>query len=310
VFRKRRFGHFSAMRTKRISTTAARNAIAIASLGAIVTATAAPAAAAPNPAQSPELQALEQRMSELTVTSERFSGSISFGGKLPRKAAALRDLEITVSGEQSLTPPVARVTTTVAGKSSTLMQIGNVLYIREPALARHDGGRPWVKLDESARDKLFGSNPGLGSSTGLGGSSGATAPQSFESDAELLERSADVRALGPSTVEAQAVSGFAGTLDASKAAGGLLPKKLIGELHRKHVKISASFQMFVSATGVPVSTTLTLKLGKLKLTAVDNVVAINFPVSANVPPPPGGETITAAELERLERKARAKHKKK
>jgi hypothetical protein len=294
------------MRTKRISTTAARSAIAMAS---IVASAAAPAAAAPNPAQSPELQALEQRISELTVTSERFNGSISFGGRLPRKDAALRDLEITVSGEQSLAPPVASLTTTVAGKSSTLMQIGDVLYIREPSLARHDGGRPWVKLDASARSKLFGSNPGLGSSTGLGGSSGATAPEGFKSDAELLETSTNVRALGPSTVEAQSVSGFAGTLDASKAAGGLLPKKLIAELQRKQVKVSASFEMFVSATGVPVSTTLTLTLGKLKLTAIENVVAINFPVTANVPPPPGGETITAAELERLERKARAKHKK-
>jgi hypothetical protein len=290
--------------------------VALAALGsaALAAAAASSAHAAPNPSQPPELQALEQRMSELTVNSQRISGSVAFSGKLPRKAAALRSLQISFSGEQSLSPPASTVTTTIAGKALTVTQIGDVLYLKEPSLASHDGGRPWVKLDAAERSKLFGANPGLGQETGLSGagtglsgaSSGGSA-QAFTSEAELLEKTPSVRALGASTVDGQAVSGFAGMLEPKRAAAGQLPKKLLAELRRKHVKLTASYEMFVSAQGVPVETKLVIGLGKLKLDATADVLAINFPVSP-VAPPAAGETISGVELERLARKRKSHRK--
>jgi hypothetical protein len=285
--------------------TALGSTLAAAALCAIA---AAPAGAAPNPAQPPELQALEQRMSELTANSQRISGSVAFSGKLPRKAAALRSLQVTFSGEQSLSPPASTVTTTIAGKTLTVMQLGDALYLKEPSLAARDGGRPWVKLDAAERSKLFGATPGLEQGAGLGGSSTGAAStggsaQAFTSDAELLEKTPDIRALGASTVNGQAVSGFAGTLEPKRAAATQLPKKLLTELRTKHVKLTASYEMFVSAEGVPVETKLTLGLGKLKLLVTADVLAINFPVNP-VAPPAAGETISGAELERLARKAK------
>lgn len=283
--------------------------VALAALGsaALAAAAASSAHAAPNPSQPPELQALEQRMSELTVNSQRFSGGIAFSGKLPRKAAALRSLQISFSGEQSLAPPASTVTTTIEGNALTVTQIGDVLYLKEPSLASHDGGRPWVKLDAAERGKLFGANPGLGQGTGLSGASTGGSAQAFTSDAELLEKTPTVRALGASTVNGQAVSGFAGTLEPKRAAASQLPKKLLSELRRKHVKLTASYEMFVSAQGVPVETKLVIGLGKLKLDATADVLAIDFPVSP-VAPPAAGETISGAELERLARKRKQQHK--
>jgi hypothetical protein len=294
------------MRTTHVVATKHARALAVAfgsalSAVAVCLTATAPAQAAPNPSQPPELQALEQRMSELTVNSQRISGSVAFSGKLPRKAAALRSLQISFSGEQSLSPPASTVTTTIEGKALTVMQIGDVVYLKEPSLAAHDGGRPWVELGAGERGKLFGANPGLGQGSGLSGSSTSGSAQAFKSDAELLEKTAAIRALGASTVNGQAVSGFAGTLEPKRAAASQLPKKLLGELRRKHVKLTASYEMFISAEGVPVETKLVIGLGTLKLDVTAGVLAINFPVSP-VAPPPAGETISGAELERLERK--------
>jgi hypothetical protein len=293
---------------------AAKHARTLVALGsavlAVVAACAAavtPAHAVPNPSQPPELQALEQRMSELTVNSQRISGSIAFSGKLPRKDAALRSLQVSFAGEQSVAPASVTVTTTIAGKALTVKQIGDVLYLDEPSLARHDGGRPWVKLDTAERGKLFGANPGLGQGTGINGASTTGSAQAFKSDAELLEKTPAIRALGASTVNGQAVSGFAGTLEPKRAAASQLPRKLLAELRRKHVKLTASYQMFISAEGVPVETKLVIGLGKLKLDVTADVLAINFPV-ATVAPPAAAETISATELERLARKRKHRGK--
>ncbi len=265
------------------------------------------ATAAPVAPQPAELQALEQRMSEVTVNSERFTGSISVGGKLPHKLAALGGLKVSFTGEHVLAPPATRVTTKLLGKPLTLLQIGQVLYINEPALARRDGGRPWVKLDLAGRSKLFSSSPGLGSGTGLSGASGGSG-QAFKDDAELLKDASEVHALGASTVDGQAVSGFAGTISAAKLAQGQLPKKALEDLRRERIKLSASVEAFISPSGIPVRLSLTLHLGKtIHISVLSDTLAINFPVAA-VPPPPAAETITAAELAKLEKKAKAKQK--
>ncbi|HTA06638.1 MAG TPA: hypothetical protein VK774_09770 [Solirubrobacteraceae bacterium] len=260
--------------------------------------------AAPQPA---ELQALEQRMSEVTVNSERFTGSVSVGGKLPHKLSALRGLKASFTGEHVLAPPATRVTTKLLGKPLTLLQIGESLYVNEPALARRDGGRPWVELDLAGRSKLFGSSPGLGSGTGLSGTSGGSG-QAFKDDAELLKDAAEVHALGTSMVDGQTVSGFSGTVSAAKLAQGQLPKKTLQTLRSKHIKLSASIEAFIASSGVPVRVSLTLRLGKaIRVSVLSDTLAINFPVAA-VPPPPAGETITAAELAKLEKKSKPKQK--
>jgi hypothetical protein len=263
---------------------------------------AASASAATPPAQPAELQALEQHMSELTVTSERVSGKETIGGKLPHKLAAPKSLSTEFSGEQSLSPEFANVTVKIAGRSLTVLQLGQTLYTHDPSIAAHDGGRPWVAESLSAKDGLFGSSPNLGG--GGGGGSAAPSPTPFKSNAELLKAGSEVRVLGASTVDGQATVGFAGTLTAGHLAESVFSKKQLAKLKHEHLKLKGSFEVFIAANGVPVHTGIVLSIGKLRIGTSADVLAIDFPVTVPAPPP-AAETISAAELEKLE-KARLK----
>jgi hypothetical protein len=257
-------------------------------------------AALPLPAQPPELQALEQHMSELTVTSQRLTAKESIGGKLPRKLAALKGLSEEVSGEESISPPFASNTSKIAGRTVALLQIGNTLYTHDPSIARIDGGRPWVMESLTGKAGQFGAKPRLGGSA-LGGGGSLLNPTPFKSDAELIKQGTDVRALGSSTIDGQSTVGFAGTVTARRLAESALSKKQVAKLGRKHIKLKATFEAFVAANGVPVRMNIVLSIGKVRLIASEDVLAIDFPVTVPAPPP-AAETIAAAELEKIEAK--------
>jgi len=263
---------------------------------------AASASAAPPPAQPAELQALEQHMSELTVTSERVAGKETISGKLPHKLGSPKSLSTEFSGEQSLSPEFANVTVKIAGRSLTVLQLGQTLYTHDPSIASHDGGRPWVAESLSAKNGLFGSSPSLVGSGSRG--AGAPSPTPFKSDAELFKEGSSIRALGASTVDGQATVGFAGTLTPQRLAESVLSKKQLAKLKHEHLKLKGSFETFIASNGVPVHTTVLLSIAKLRFSTSADVLAIDFPVTVPAPPP-AAETITAAELLKLE-KARLK----
>jgi hypothetical protein len=258
---------------------------------------AANASAVAPPAQPPELQALEQHMSELTVTSERVADKETISGKLPHKLGSPKSLSTEFSGEQSLSPEFANVTVKIASRSLTILQLGQTLYTHDPSIASHDGGRPWVAESLSAKNGLFGSSPSLGGSGSRG--TGAPSPTPFKSDAELLKEGSSIRALGASTVDGQATVGFAGTLTAQRLAESVLSKKQLAKLKHEHLKLKGSFETFIAASGVPVHTTVVLSIGKLRFSTSADVLAIDFPVTVPAPPP-AAETISAAELEKIE----------
>jgi hypothetical protein len=70
-------------------------------------------------------------------------------------------------------------------------------------------------------------------------------------------------------------------------------------LKREHLKLRGSFETFVAANGVPLHTTILLAIGKLRFSTSADVLAIDFPVTVPAPPP-AAETISAAELEKIE----------
>jgi hypothetical protein len=255
-------------------------------------------AALPPPAQPPELQALEQHMSELTVSSQRLTAKESIGGKLPRKLAALKGLSEELSGEESIAPAFANATLKLAGRSLTLLQIGNTRYTHDPSIARYDGGRPWVMESLTGKAGQFGAKPSIGGSALAGGGT-LLNPTPFKSDAELIKQGTAVRTLGPSTVDGQATVGFAGVVTARRLAESALSKKQVAKLRRKHIKLKAAFEAFIAANGVPVRMKVVLSIGKVRLIASEDVLAIDFPVTVPAPPP-AAETISAAELEKIE----------
>jgi hypothetical protein len=274
-------------------------------LGALAGAAAlgvlAPVAGAVTPTPAPpELAPLLQKTSELQLSSERFTAEVKFSGaKLPRKLKALGGLKAKVSGEVSTSPEAASLTESVLGRTISIRLVNRTVFIHDPSIGRHDGGRPWVEQSLDPSSGLFGSNPGLGTggSGGADGSSGAGTSK-FKTAIALLKASRDVRSLGPSTVDGQAVTGFAGTADPKEVEESTLPAKLRAAVAKSHVKPAATFEVFLAPNGLPVRSLVVLALGGLKLTAIHDVLAINFPV-ATIPPPPAAETITAAELKKL-----------
>jgi hypothetical protein len=272
-------------------------------LGAALCASAVPTASAVTPTPPPpELAPLLQKTSELTLFSERFTGEVKITGKkLPPKLKALGGLTSKVSGELSTSPEAASLTETVLGRTVSVRLVDKALYLREASIAKHDGGRPWVKESLSTSGGPFGSNPALGAggSGGSGGSGGeATTTEKFKTVTALLKASNDVRSLGASTVDGQAVSGFAGTADPKEVEKSTLPAKLREAVVKSHIKPAATFEAFLAPNGLPVRSHVVLALGSLKLSVMHDVLAINFPVAA-VPVPPASETITTAELKKL-----------
>jgi hypothetical protein len=259
--------------------------------------TPAASAAAPTPAP-PELAPLLQKTSELTLSSERFTGVVKISGKkLPPKLKALGGLTSTVSGELSTSPEAASLDETVLGHTISLRLVDKTIYIREAAIAKHDGGRPWVKESLSSPGGLFSSNPGLGAG-GSGGSGGAATTEKFKTVTALLKASNDVRVLGASAVDGQAVTGFAGTADPKEVEQSTLPAKLRTAVVKSHIKPAATVEAFFAPSGLPVRSHVVLALGGLKLSVTHDVLAVDFPVAA-IAPPPAAETITAAELKKI-----------
>jgi len=266
---------------------------------------AIPAAAAPPP---PELAPLLQKTSELQLSTERFSGESTITAKkLPRSLKGLGGLTSKISGEISTSPEEASITETVLGRTISLRFVANALYIDLPTIAKHDGGRPWVKESEGPSGGLFGSNTKFGG--GSGGSGDGLPTSRFTTEIALLKASNDVRSLGASTIDGQSVTGFAGTADPKEIEESRLPKSLRKAVAKAHIKPAATFEVFLAANGLPVRSHVVLRLGAVKLNVTQDVLAINFPVAA-VTAPPAAETITGAELKKILARQLKKKKKK
>ncbi|HEX3434782.1 MAG TPA: hypothetical protein VHT25_12065 [Solirubrobacteraceae bacterium] len=270
---------------------------------------AAPDAGAVTPVPPPpELAPLLQKTSELQLSSERFTGESTITAKkLPRKLKALGGLKSKISGEISTSPEEASITVTQLGKTISLRFVANTLYINDPTIAKHDGGRPWVKESQSRSGGLFGSSTQLGG--GSGSSGGGPRTSRFQTEIALLKASNDVRSLGASTIDGQAVTGFAGTADPKEIEQSALSKSLREAVAKAHIKPAATFEVFLAANGLPVRSHVVLRLGVIKLNVTQDVLAIDFPV-ATATAPPAAETITSAELKKLLAKQLKKKKKK
>ena len=267
------------------------------------------AAAAPTPVPPPpELAPLLQKTSELQLSSERFSGEVTITGKkLPPKLKALGGLKQKTTGEVSTSPQAASITETTLGKTLLLKIIGNNVFIHDASIAKIDGGRPWVSESLGSSGGSFGSDPTLAG--GSGGSSGAGSTEKFKTDTALLKASKDVRSLGASTIDGQAVTGFAGSADPQEIEQSTLPAKLREAVLKSKIKPAATFEIFLGANGLPVRSHLILALAGVKLNVSEDIPAINFPVAA-IAPPPAAETITGAQLKKIiAAKLKAKKKK-
>jgi hypothetical protein len=286
---------------------------------------------APPPAPAPvvvpaALQALEQKTAALQVTSERFSATIAVAAKPvvkgsaglgplfgrssrvraavaratraePRSAGSGERTEtlITLTGEAAQSPPQASVQISFLGLHFEARLLGTTLYTKAPFLTQQDGGRAWVEEP----DKTLQGTTGLLGAATPGAASGSADSSSFGGLIAALNGARSIVATGPSSVDGQVTTGFKATTELSRLA--TLPAKQRRLLH-KLLAPRVSLEVLFAEDGLPVRTRVVLSLThhQGQLIAQSDVLAINIPVSVQAPP--ASETITRAQLERIERR--------
>jgi hypothetical protein len=292
----------------------------------------------------PALQTLEQKMEQLQVNSERFSlvFEIEGAGKLGKLFGAghggTQSIPfLTASGEASISPSEAVLNLSFLGIASTMRLIGETEYLFEPALARYDGGRPWIRSDPRERKQT-----GRGQTLALSPASlfevtpksthkeqpvgGATGP--FARTIELVNHAQNVQEVGPTTVDGQAVTEFTATIDRQALAGGVIgggtrktskgsanmspkpsgkPKPRMGgkpRMRKLRVRklrlLPTKLELFIAPSGVPVRTNIVTGRHGSAATITTDILAINIPVV--VQPPPVNATISLAQFRTLLRK--------
>jgi hypothetical protein len=177
------------------------------------------------------------------------------------------------------------------------------VYLYEPAIAKRDGGRPWVNLGRHGLGGLLSglNSPGLPAGSGSG---------SFKSLVTALRGARSVTELGPGTVDGQAITGFRATLAPSALEEPAKPEKphniLSGILSRAHrapattgAPPSAALEVFIAPSGLPVRTRISETGEGVTVTALLDISAINFPLT--VKPPPKAQTIDLATARKLAR---------
>jgi|GEM_PF-2981982 len=280
--------------------------LALASIAALAPAAAlaspgrqpARSSSAPAAVLPPDLVALEQRMSELQLTSERFVLSEwTAGGGLPKELAALLPKGELAHGLLTLSPPAGEVTLKLFGESLTSKLVDGIVYLDVPAIAKSDGGRPWVEIARRDFHKYFGGALGIEGS----GQPGPVAVDPFAALRARVNRAQSVAELGALTVDGQSVTGFRATL-----------APVVMKLHnavtgrRITLRTTEKIDFYLAADGVPVRTrTITTTDGVREITAVD-ISAVNEPLI--VAAPPAAQTITLSQLAVLVRKAKAEAK--
>jgi hypothetical protein len=255
----------------------------------------------------PSLVALEQKMSELKITSLRFSlqtsVTVPLGEHEALRLLKLFGLDMQMSGEVTLTPPASNVTLDFFGQPLTLRAIGKTVYAYFAKLARYDHGRPWIEFGRGGLGELFKVKGHRVRSTGKTTESLAKEPKidepPFAALEKLLADAREVRELGPATVDGQPVTRFIAILEPVQLeSGGLdstsrvpLPSSSTGTL-----------EVTFSPDGVPVQIVITRHSSLETASVTVEIPAVNFPLVIEAPP--ATQTISMRQIRKLEKRRR------
>ncbi|MGA2165273.1 MAG: hypothetical protein ABSH36_12490 [Solirubrobacteraceae bacterium] len=264
-----------------------------------------PAGASTSPASlPPALQALEQKMEQLQINSERYSRAIHSSetitterrGRHGKRIKRRKHVPVSVTefGEASISPNEGQV---FAGhtRRPSLLAIGSSLYSYSAKVARMDGGRPWIRFDSPGAVSIAAVFPYHGESkeVSLGGSG------SYAGLINLLATAVgQVDAVGPVTVDGQQTTEFTATVEPLGLIKGLSKKNLA--LIREHFP-PEQLEVFITEAGVPLRVSSSMRLGSSTFSETTDILAVNVPVK--VTRPPARRTISLAKyIELISRK--------
>lgn len=177
-------------------------------------------------------------------------------------------------------------------------EVGGKAYLREPGISRIDGGRPWLSVSRAELEQAdgFSSTPGMLTMQGEHGMFG-----------QLIEELAEAKSVtevGEATVDGQATTEFAAELDLAKMEKGRLahqPKTVRKAALEMLRKTTMTLDVFIEPDGLPVRMSALAEFGKgFSMTVQSDIVATN--VVFTVVAPPAKETISAAQLKKVQRR--------
>jgi hypothetical protein len=278
---------------------------------AALVAEGAPASAQTPAVLPPTLQALEQKMGELKITSLRFSTQTSV--TVPRnERKILRLLKLLggdsrTSGEVTISPLAGNVTLGLFGHPFTLRMVGNTTYFYLRTLGRIDHGRPWIKLGRGGLAELITENgkpikipktpaPKIGEP--------ALAEPSFAGLRKVLAGAEEVRELGAGTLYGQPVTTFLAILEPEQVEHEHLASisRLLPAPPPPPPPPTVTLEVSLAQSGLPVRTVINEHDGGTMTSFRLDIPAINFPLVIEAPP--ASQTISVAQLRALERRHR------
>jgi hypothetical protein len=256
----------------------------------------------------PALQALEQKMGELKLTSLRFSEQTST--ILPphehqlRKLLKLFGLGSRTFGEVTISPPAGNVTIGLFGHPFTLRLVGKAIYLYLRALAPHDHGRPWIRLGPGGLAELVTVNgkplPKSAKATAPASGEPALAEPPFTGLQKLFAGAKEIRELGAGTLYGQPVARFLAVLEPRALARKSLPP---AALKSPALKLpTTTVEVSFAPSGLPLRTTMVTHDAGITTATTLDIPAANFPLVIEAPP--ADQTISAARLRTLERRVR------
>ena len=227
----------------------------------------------------PQLQVLEQKMQTLQVSTEHFSTKYEIATPTLKEGGFSFGLAYGITGEATLSPLQANLTLDVAGKQTPERLVGETLYVYEPRLSHLDKGRPWVRIEHETLEKVIQFDP-----SGNPQSKGTTteALGAFSNLLSILNGALSIKQVGPTTVDGQAVTEFTASLS-PQVLLGVFTQQEINEL-KLLGRPSVELLEYISETGVPVRTTLELRINGIGVSASVDISAINEPVTVTAPP--------------------------
>lgn len=263
------------------------------------------------PAHAPlpaSLVALEQKMEELQVTSMRFSAETSF--VVPRRnnhglSKFLKLLHEEISGEETFSPAAGNVTFTLFGHPFELRVVGKTTYLYFRALARHDHGRPWIKLGPGGFFEIFSvDGKHLKSPTTSESKVGQPplAEPPFTGLRKMLAGAEEVRETGTGMLDGQSVTNFLAIIEPEQLEHEKDLASIARRLPSPQPPPTVTLETSLASNGLPVRTVLAEHSKGLTISVTVSIPAINFPLVVEAPP--ASQTISVARLRKLERRAR------
>lgn len=261
-----------------------------------------PSSSSPSSVAPAALQELMHEMGELRPSTIRVTLSLSLQGKDPTAPGGTISVVMRhILAEVGIEPPTATVTTSgEAGAREKVRLVNGEVYVYVPYVARFDGRRPWIRMSEARYERDDAAQVGVALAQ-------HTDPHvdPYASVIAEIEGSKDFRELGPSTVDGQAVTGFAMTPapTSSQTPQSGMSAKQEAEMQaaaRRLGKSTSTLEVFIAANGLPVRTRTTITLGPISTLASVDVTATDFPLV--VLAPPARETISFRALRKIETK--------